>query len=486
MSRKLSIKVIGGGLAGVESAYKLAKEGFKVILYEQRPIVDDRIHKTDLLAELVCSNSLKSEELADASGLLKIEMSILDSLVLKVAYKCKLPAGKSLAVDREKFARDITDIIENHPNIEVVRKEVADLPEPPVIIATGPLTSGLFAEKLKELLGEEFLYYYDAVAPIISADSIDYSKTFWDTRYIGGDDYLNCPLTREEYERFYNALIEADTAPTEHPEEDLKYFEGCLPIEELARRGRQTLVFGPMRSKGLKNAPKGTYAVVQLRKENLAGDAYSMVGFQTRLRWTYQKKVFSLIPALKNAEFIRFGVMHRNTYICSPKLLEPTLKLKTGISRKQFSDDNIFFAGQIVGLEGYLESAMGGMIAGINLAKKLKGEKEISLPETTITGALIRYITSGEAKNFVPMNANFGLLPDLRIEEDKIVGLLKEKLEPIIRTLDSHNIDTARIKEVFSRIVDKTTKHEKLSKREKKELKSLRAIVDLVGYVGTE
>lgn len=474
-SKDRIVKVIGGGLAGVEAAYKLSRFGFKVILYEQRPLVNNGIHRTDLLAELVCSNSLKSQELADASGLLKLELSILGSIVVQIANRYKIPAGKALAVEREPFSRKITDIILQDPNIELIRKEIKKLPEGPIIIATGPLTSGDLSEELKGLLGKEFLYYYDAVAPIISADSIDYSKAFWDSRYTGKDDYLNLPLTEEEYDIFYEALTKADQADWKHPEEDIRYFEGCLPIEELARRGKKTLLFGPMSPKGLKKAPKGTYAVIQLRRENLPTDAFSIVGFQTRLRWQDQKKVLSLIPALRNVEFIRYGVMHRNTYILSPLLLEPTLKLKTSPE-----DNPIFFAGQITGTEGYIEAAAGGIIAAINLANLLRKKKPFIPPKTTAIGSLLRYVSSTEPKSFVPMSANFGLIP--RTEQKQLQASIK-KLRELISRFKISIEDRSRIDESANKIEEKMVRGQRLSKREEKEARSLKAIYDLISYI---
>lgn len=408
------INVIGGGLAGVEAAWRIAESGVPVRLFEMRPKKLTPAHKTDKFAELVCSNTLGGKDIVTPRGLLKKEMEMLGSLVIEAAKRSEVPAGGALAVDREKFSEFITERIENHPLIEVIREEVTELPEGEItVVATGPLTSEPFSKHLQNYLGEEELHFYDAISPIVYADTIDYSKCFWGSRYgKGGDDYLNCPMTEEEYERFYNALMEAEKVPLKDFEKAC-YFEGCMPIEELAERGKQTLLFGPLKPVGLVDPRTGKrpFAVVQLRKENKEGTLLNMVGFQTKLKYPEQKRVFRLIPGLENAEFARFGSIHRNTFIKSPKLLLPTLQLK--------KNPKILFAGQITGVEGYPESAATGIIAGMNAVRLYKGKKPIYPPRETMVGALLNYITTADEKSFQPMNANFGLLPPL---ERKIKG----------------------------------------------------------------
>ncbi len=408
------INVIGGGLAGVEAAWRIAESGVPVRLFEMRPKKLTPAHKTDKFAELVCSNTLGGKDIVTPRGLLKKEMEMLGSLVIEAAKRSEVPAGGALAVDREKFSEFITERIENHPLIEVIREEVTELPEgETTVVATGPLTSEPFSKHLQNYLGEEELHFYDAISPIVYADTIDYSKCFWGSRYgKGGDDYLNCPMTEEEYERFYNALMEAEKVPLKDFEKAC-YFEGCMPIEELAERGKQTLLFGPLKPVGLVDPRTGKrpFAVVQLRKENKEGTLLNMVGFQTKLKYPEQKRVFRLIPGLENAEFARFGSIHRNTFIKSPKLLLPTLQLK--------KNPKILFAGQITGVEGYPESAATGIIAGMNAVRLYKGKKPIYPPRETMVGALLNYITTADEKSFQPMNANFGLLPPL---ERKIKG----------------------------------------------------------------
>jgi len=400
------VNVIGGGLAGVEAAKKIADSGVKVLLFEMRPKKGTPAHKTDKLAELVCSNTLGGIDITAPRGLLKREMELLDSLVIEAAKKTSVPAGGALAVDREKFAQYITEKIEGHPNIEVVREEVKELPKEGItVVATGPLTSEDFSNYLREYLGEEELAFYDAISPIVYADTVDYSKCFWGSRWgKGGDDYLNCPMTKEDYERFYRALMEAEKVPLKDFERAC-YFEGCMPIEEMAERGKETLLFGPLRPVGLVDPRTGEqpYAVVQLRKENREGTLLNLVGFQTKLKYPEQKRVFRLIPGLEKAEFARFGSIHRNTFINSPKLLLPTLQLKR--------EPRILFAGQITGVEGYPESAATGIIAGLNAVRLSQGKEGVCPPETTMIGGLLKYITSADPKHFQPMNANFGLLP---------------------------------------------------------------------------
>nr|WP_163328679.1 FADH(2)-oxidizing methylenetetrahydrofolate--tRNA-(uracil(54)-C(5))-methyltransferase TrmFO [Desulfurobacterium thermolithotrophum] len=408
------INVIGAGLAGVEAAYKVANKGHKVRLFEMRPKKTTPAHKTSLFAELVCSNTLGGKEITTPRGLLKAEMELLNSLIVEAARKTEVPAGGALAVDREKFAEYITEKIENHPNIEVIREEVTEIPKEGItIVASGPLTSDKFSEYLRNFLGEKELHFYDAISPIVYADTIDYSKCFWGSRYgKGGDDYLNCPMTEEEYERFYTALMEAEKVPLKDFEKAC-YFEGCMPIEEMAERGKQTLLFGPLKPVGLIDPKTGKrpFAVVQLRKENKEGTLLNLVGFQTKLKYPEQKRVFRLIPGLENAEFARFGSIHRNTFIKSPKLLLKTLQLK--------KNPKVFFAGQITGVEGYPESAATGIIAGINAVKLAESKELVYPPETTMIGALLKYITTADPKTFQPMNANFGLL---LLPEKKIKG----------------------------------------------------------------
>ena len=404
---KERIVVIGGGLAGTEAAWRLAQEGHKVILYEMRPRRMTPAHKTDKLAELVCSNTLGNMEITTGAGLLKAEMSMLGSLVVEAAKEARVPAGSALGVDREIFASYITERIENHPNIEVRREEVKRVPEDEiVIVATGPLTSDELTEHIRELVGYDTLYFYDAISPIVEADSVDFSKGFWGSRYgKGGDDYFNCVLTEEEYKKFYEELLKAEKVEPKDFEKAV-HFEGCLPIEEMARRGYQTLLFGPMKPVGLIDPRTGKqpFAVVQLRRENKEGTLLSLVGFQTKLTYPEQKRVFRLIPALRNAVFVRLGSMHRNTFIQSNRVLTPFLNM-----RKR---ENIFFAGQITGVEGYAASAATGILAGINAGRLARGKELIAPPAETMLGALVRYVTSKEGE-LQPMNPVFGLLPVL-------------------------------------------------------------------------
>ncbi|ACI18814.1 methylenetetrahydrofolate--tRNA-(uracil(54)-C(5))-methyltransferase (FADH(2)-oxidizing) TrmFO [Dictyoglomus thermophilum] len=426
------VKIIGGGLAGSEAAWQLAKRKIPVEIYEMRPVVTTPVHKTEYLAELVCSNSFKSTELTNASGLLKEEMKKLDSLLLRVAEETRVPAGVALAVDRELFAKRVQEILLESPYVTVIREEVKKIPEEGiVIVATGPLTSSDFAEHLIEILDTDSLYFYDAVSPIIYADSINYEKVFSASRYGKGEEaYLNCPMTKEEYERFVEELVNAETVESHYPGEE-KFFEGCLPIEVLARRGIDTLRYGPMKPVGLIDPKTGKepYAVVQLRPENIQKTLYSMVGFQTRLKFQEQRRIFRMIPGLENAEFARYGVMHRNTYFYAPKFLKPTLQF--------IKNERVFFAGQLIGVEGYMESAAMGIVAGINAARLYKGKPLIILPPTTMIGALISYVTTKvPVKQFQPMNANWGiLLPLERPVKDK---KLRNRLlaERALRDLD--------------------------------------------------
>lgn len=400
----MEIKIIGGGLAGVEAAHQIAKMGGRVVIFEMRPFKTTPAHKTSLLSELVCSNSFKSKELTNAHGLLKEEMRLLNSIVMEAALATSIPGGKALVVDREKFSRYITDKIIEHPSIDIVREEIKDMPSGPVIIATGPLTSEAFTEKIISLTGNENLYFYDAISPIIDGDSIDFNSAFYATRYKDdASDYLNCPLTEEEYDRFYNALLEAESVMPRPFEEHMTYFEGCLPIEIMALRGKKTLLYGPMKPVGIvdKRTKKEPFAVVQLRREDNEGKMFNMVGFQTKLTYREQERVFRLIPALKNARFLRYGSIHRNTYINSPKLLNKALQLK--------HNKEVFFAGQITGVEGYCESSVIGILAGLSAFCHVKAVDFIPPPLETCTGALLEYITT-ERKDFQPMNINFGIL----------------------------------------------------------------------------
>ena len=420
----MTVNVIGGGLAGVEAAWQAAESGAKVRLYEMRPLMQTPAHRTDKLAEIVCSNSLKSDEPGSAPYLLKEELRRGHSLVMTAAEATKIPAGAALAVDRGKFAEFITDAIERHPCIEVVREEVTSLQleadaaggvadkavRDPTIIATGPLTSEALTASIMRFTGGDQLYFYDAIAPIVAADSIDMSVAFKAARYgKGGDDYINCPMNRDEYARFYNELIEAKSVPVKRFEET-QWFEACLPLEELARRGVDTLRFGPMKPKGLYD-PRTTaepYACVQLRQENLMADAYGLVGFQNHLRYPEQARVLRLIPGLENAEILQYGQIHRNTFINSPKILNETLATR--------SEPRLFFAGQITGVEGYVESVATGWLAGINAARLLHGSYLVTAPTTSAIGALCRYVSNVETKNFQPVNITFGLLEPLPVE----------------------------------------------------------------------
>lgn len=412
------VVVIGAGLAGSEAAWQLANQGVQVTLYEMRPKQKSPAHHTDHFAELVCSNSLRGAGLENAVGLFKEEMRRLGSLIMEAADACAVPAGGALAVDREAFGQYITNKVKSHPNIEVVENtEITDLNFGEVtIVASGPLTSGKLAEEIASLTGENYCYFYDAAAPIVTGESLDWNKVYRASRYGKGDaDYVNCPFNEEEYKAFWEALTTAEEAPTKNFEKQI-FFEGCMPIEVMAKRGIDTMRYGPMKPVGLDHPETGAkaYAVVQLRQDNAAATLYNIVGFQTHLKWPEQQRVFRMIPGLENAEFVRLGVMHRNTYIHSPKVLEQTLQLK--------SRPRLFFAGQITGVEGYVESAASGLVAGINAARLVRGEQPLIFPEDTAHGALCHYITHAEGKNFQPMNINFGLLPPLgqKIRDKKV------------------------------------------------------------------
>lgn len=400
--------VIGAGLAGCEAAWQLANRGISVTLYEMKPHKRTPAHSSDDFAELVCSNSLRADGLANAVGLLKTEMRHLDSLIMSAADATAVPAGGALAVDRVAFSSLITNRIRSHPNITVVEQEITSLPDTPCVIASGPLTSDALSKAIGERLGDNFLYFFDAAAPIVTKESIDMDIAFFASRYDKGTpDYINCPMDKEQYTAFYNELIHAKEAPLHDFDKEQKVFEGCMPVEVMAKRGEQTLLFGPLKPVGLvdKRTDKRSYAVVQLRKDNAEGTLYNIVGFQTHLTFGEQKRVFSMIPGLENAEFVRYGVMHRNTYIHSPGLMTPYYSLK--------DERDMFFAGQMTGVEGYVESAASGLVAGLNLARRLNGEEEILFPRETALGALAQYISDESVVNFQPMNINFGIISSL-------------------------------------------------------------------------
>lgn len=415
-----SIPIIGGGLAGCEAAWQLSRRGVAVDLYEMRPLRRTEAHATANLAELVCSNSLRSAALTNAAGLLKEEMRRMDSLIIRVADACRVPAGSALAVDRGRFAAAVTAEVEALPGVRVVREEIAAIPDGVAIVASGPLTSPALSGALEALLGARHLYYYDAISPVVTAESIDAAIAFSASRYgRGGDDYLNLPLAREEYAAFIDALLAAEKVPA-HEFEDFRYFEGCLPIEEMARRGRETLAFGPMRPIGLTDPRSGKrpYAVVQLRQENRERTLYNMVGFQTKMIYGEQRRVFALIPGLARAEFVRFGSLHRNTFIDAPRHLLPTLQWRERPA--------LFFAGQLTGVEGYIESAASGLLAGLNAARLVRDKAPVAPPPTTALGSVLAYITDPGRKDFQPMNANFGLMPPLAEATPK--NLKKERM----------------------------------------------------------
>jgi methylenetetrahydrofolate--tRNA-(uracil-5-)-methyltransferase len=412
--------VIGGGLSGSEAAWQAAERGLKVSLFEMRPKLQTGAHVTNYLAELVCSNSLGSDMSDRASGLLKNELRKMGSLLIHLAEKASVPAGSALAVDRDFFAQSVTEALEAHPNIEIIREEVQEIPRGLAIIASGPLTSEKFSEKIKELSGAEHLYFFDAISPIVSEETIDMSIAFRASRYDRGEeddgDYINCPMTREEYLRFVHEMRNAERIELHSFEREMEtgvkaglhtFFEGCLPVEIIASRGDDSLAFGPMRPVGLTDPRTGRrpYAVVQLRQDNLAGTMYNLVGFQTNLRFPEQRRVFRLIPGLEKAEFLRYGQMHRNTFIFSPKLLNPSLQFR--------AKENLFFAGQITGIEGYGGNIASGLLAGVNAARYYHHQSLLTLPNETMLGALCHYITHADEKDFQPMKANFGIVPPL-------------------------------------------------------------------------
>ncbi|MBI3152431.1 MAG: methylenetetrahydrofolate--tRNA-(uracil(54)-C(5))-methyltransferase (FADH(2)-oxidizing) TrmFO [Chloroflexi bacterium] len=420
-----SLTIIGGGLSGSEAAWQAAQHGLNVKLYEMRPINPTGAHLSADLAELVCSNSLGSNLPDRASGVLKNELRLLNSMLLECAEASALPAGAALAVDRESFARRVTEKIQSHPNIQVIREEVREIPTDPAIVASGPLTSESLSQSIAKLSGEEHLFFFDAIAPIIHAESINMDIAFRASRYDKGDqdegDYINCPFTKEQYYEFVNAVKAAERIELRSFEDAIKagvkagqFFEGCLPVEIIAERGVDSLAFGPMRPVGLRNPHTGKrpYAVIQLRQDNLAGSLYNLVGFQTNLKFPEQRRVFRMIPGLENAEFERYGQMHRNTFIASPKLLRPTLQ--------HITRDDLFFAGQLTGVEGYMGNIATGLLAGVNMARLAQGQSLLTLPQETMLGALCHYVTHASLKDFQPMKANFGILPPLELENKKI------------------------------------------------------------------
>lgn len=415
------ISVFGAGLAGCEAAWQAAERGVQVTLYEMKPKKHTPAHHSDGYAELVCSNSLRSDRVTNAVGLLKEELSRMGSLIMEAAYATRVAAGSALAVDRERFSAYITDKIRSHPLITVVEEEVTELPAAGItVVATGPLTSDAFADWLKANVVGEGLHFFDAVAPIVDASSINMDVAFFASRYNKGDaDYINCPMTREQYDAFYNALITAEEAQLKDFDKDLKVFEGCMPVEVMAKRGYDTLRYGPLKPVGLVDSRTDarSYAVVQLRREDEEGSMYNLVGFQTHLTFPAQKRVFSMIPGLENADFLRYGVMHRNTYLPSPELLDADYRLRRG-----YGDGQVYFAGQMTGVEGYIESTGSGFVAGLNAARLALGRDPIVFPETTMIGAMAHYVSHGGLGEFVPMNANFGIIPSLdhRVKGGKI------------------------------------------------------------------
>lgn len=397
------VTVVGAGLAGCEAAWQLVKRKIPVRLVEMRPKTSSPAHHSENFAELVCSNSLRSDSLNNAVGILKEEMRHLDSIIMESAKATRVPAGSALAVDRQAFSRRITEQLKQHPLIEVIQEEVTQIPDGPCIIASGPLTSDALSKAIQEYTHADYFHFYDAAAPIIEKDSIDFSKAYIKSRYDKGEAaYINCAMSREEFDAFYEELIHAETAQL-HEFEDETYFEGCMPFEEMARRGRQTLLFGPMKPVGLER-PDGTtpYAVVQLRQDNAVASLYNIVGFQTHLKWGEQKRLLSMIPGLENVSIVRYGVMHRNSYLCAPKVLRPTYQ--------HVQRDDLFFAGQLCGVEGYVESAASGLLAGMNMANLMREKAVVELPNTCVIGSMAHYITHASERYFQPMNANFGIM----------------------------------------------------------------------------
>ena len=415
------VKIIGGGLAGAEAALQLTKRDIEVELFEMRPEVQTGAHTTSDFAEFVCSNSLGSSDVLNASGLLKKEMELMGGELIKIAYECSVPAGNALAIDRDSFSKTVTEKIRLNDKITVINKEVTEIPDGNVIIASGPLTSEKFTNSIKEFTKSEHLHFFDAIAPIVEKDSINFDIAFYASRYDKGEaSYINCPMNKEQYEKFYNYLINAPRIELKEFEKDAKFFEGCMPVEVMAGRGVDTLRFGPMKPVGLvdKRTNEVNYAVVQLRQDNSAKTLYNLVGFQTNLKWSAQKELLSLIPGLEEVNIIRYGVMHRNTFINSPELLNPTMESRT---RK-----GLFFAGQITGTEGYTESIAGGLLAGINMAKRMNNQELLELPTETMLGALTHYITEPQQKHFQPINSNWAIVKEMDIPR-KIRKNKKEK-----------------------------------------------------------
>lgn len=423
----MEVNIIGAGLAGSEAALQLAKRDIKVNLYEMRPVKTTGAHTTEDCAEFVCSNSLGSYDITNGSGLLKHEMEVLGGELIEIAKECQVPAGNALAIDRHKFSQTVTKKIEKNPNINLIRKEITDIPNTPTIIASGPLTSSTFTDSIKKFTKSEYLHFFDAIAPIVEIDSINFDIAFWASRYDKGEaTYINCPMNKEQYEKFYDILTHAPKIKQHDFEKGAKFFESCLPIEVLASRGVDTLRFGPMKPVGLidKRTGEKNYAVVQLRQDNSAKTLFNLVGFQTNLKWGAQKELLQSIPGLENVNIVRYGVMHRNTFINSPTLLNPTLQTR---ERK-----DLFFAGQITGTEGYTESIASGLLCGINMAKLLNNEPLLELPQDTMLGALTHYITNSEHTNFQPINSNWGIVPPVELpkkerKNKKLKGELMSK-----------------------------------------------------------
>lgn len=425
------VNVIGAGLAGCEATWQLIQRNIPVKLIEMRPCTASLAHHTDKFAELVCSNSLRSDALTNAVGILKEEMRMMNSLIIDIAEKTRVPAGSALAVDRASFSDKITTLLCEHPLVEVIHEEVREIPQGPTIIASGPLTSDALSKAIQEFTGMDYFHFYDAAAPIIEKDSINFDKAYLKSRYDKGEAaYINCPMNEEEFENFYEALLHAETIKP-HDFEKETYFEGCMPFEEMARRGKKTLLFGPMKPVGL-TTPSGEqpYAVVQLRQDNAIASLYNLVGFQTHLKWGEQQRILSMIPGLEHASIVRYGVMHRNSYLCAPKILRPTYQHCTR--------DDLFFAGQITGVEGYVESAASGILAGLNMANQLLGKPCITFPTTSVIGSMASYITNASPTHFQPMNANFGImrLQDKVKKKDRKEAFAKQSVTVIKSILE--------------------------------------------------
>lgn len=440
MNQNNTVVVVGAGLAGSEAAWQIAQRGVRVKLYEMRPTKQTEVHHTDLFAELVCSNSLRSNQLESGPGLLKEELRRMNSLIMMAADACDVPAGGAQAVNREQFSQFITEKIKKHPNIEVIQEEYTDFDEEGIIVcASGPLTSDTLFEAIKRKTGADTLYFYDAAAPIITAESVDMDKAFWQSRYDKGEtaDYLNCPLNGEEYQHFYETLMAAEWTPTKDFEKEI-FFEGCMPVETMAKRGYQTLLFGPMKPVGLidPHTGKTPFAVVQLRREDKEGQLLNIVGFQTRTKWGDQKKIVQAIPALANAEIVRYGVMHRNTFLNGPTVLNQCSQLK--------AEERIFFAGQMTGVEGYIESTASGLVAGINAARLASGNEVITWPRTTAIGSLMNHVGESPTHNFQPMNINFGLLPatekKIRSKKERNSFYAERALKDLDEWLSEHDV----------------------------------------------